>query len=60
MRNYRKLLAAVVGLAVIIGNDFFNLGLDAETVGQQADSLIDAAVAFLTAIGVYQLRNDPA
>ena len=57
MSRYRKLIAAVIGLAVIIGNDFFGLGLDAEAVGHQFDRLIDTGLALATAFGVYQLPN---
>ena len=60
MSRYRKLIAAVIGLVVIVGNDFFGLGLNGEEIGRQVDLLIDAGLALVTAAGVYQFRNDPA
>jgi len=51
MSNYRKLIAAVVGLGVMLAGRY---GLDLS--GHEA-AITDAVVALLTAFGVYQARN---
>jgi len=55
MSHYRKLIAAAVGLAVLLANR--HLGLD--LTGQE-QMLVDVTVAGLTAAGVFGFRNEPA
>lgn len=52
MEAYRKLIAAVIGLAVILA--YRHLGLD---LSAQEAVLIDVVIAGLTAAGVWGVRN---
>ena len=51
MQAYNKLIAASVGLLVLLGT---NLGLD---LSAQQDSIVQIVVAVLTAFWVYQVEN---
>lgn len=53
MQFYSKLIAALVGLAVIIGGRY---GLDLEA---QQMLITDALGAIITAVGVYLAKNKP-
>ncbi len=50
--NYKKLIAAVVGVGALFATKY--LGLDAD-----AEQLTEAILSILTMFGVYQLRNVP-
>lgn len=54
MKTHRKLAAALVGLASLIAARY---GIDLDS--PQTAVLLDVALAFLTAFGVYQLPNAP-
>lgn len=54
MKHYRKLAAVLVGLASIIAARY---GIDLDS--PQNAAILDAALALLTAFGVYQLPNAP-
>lgn len=51
MSQYNKLIAAAVGLVVLLGAQF---GLD---LTAQQDAIVQVVVAVLTAFGVYQVPN---
>lgn len=51
MSQYNKLIAAAVGLVVLLGSQF---GLD---LTAQQDAIVQVVVAVLTAFGVYQVPN---
>lgn len=53
MNKYAKLIAAIVGLIVILLTDTFNLTID----GTGADMLRETILSLLTAFGVYQVPN---
>ena len=53
MARYSKLIAAIVGLLVIILTDVLNLTAD----GTSADALREILLSLLTAFGVYQIPN---
>lgn len=55
MAKYRKLIVAVVGLLILLGQEFLNLDLSAH-----ADALVEVAIAVGTALGVYAVPNEPA
>ncbi len=52
MSRYNKLIAAVVGLIAII------LGPDVLGLTEQPETIVQSALAVLTAFGVYQLPNE--
>lgn len=54
MSAYRKLIAAVVGVLVMLAHRY--LGID---LAGLEPALIDGAIALLTAIGVWAVPNDP-
>lgn len=54
MGPYRKLVAAVVGVGVMLASR--HLGVDLS--GQEA-ALVDTAIAALTAAGVWAVPNQP-
>ena len=54
MEAYRKLIAAVIGLAVILAHR--HLGLD---LSAQEAVLVDVVIAGLTAAGVWGVSNAP-
>lgn len=54
MSNYRKLIVAAVGVAIMWANMYF--GVDLGTSGP----LTDAIIAILTAAGVWAAPNTPA
>lgn len=54
MSPYRKLIVAVVGLAVMLLHR--HLGID---LAAQEAVLVDLVVAGLTAAGIYGFRNEP-
>lgn len=53
--QYRKLIAALVGLAVLLLHR--HVGLD---LAAQEAVLVDIVIAALTAAGVYQVPNEEA
>jgi len=54
MTKYMKLIAAIVGLLAIILTDVINITPD----GTTADTVREAVLGLLTALGVYQVRNE--
>lgn len=54
MGAYRKLVAAVIGVLVMLAHRY--LGIDLAGV---EPALVDAAIAALTALGVWAVPNDP-
>lgn len=52
---YKKLIVAVVGLAVLLVNKHFGFDL-----GAQEALLVDGVIAALTAAGVWKVENTPA
>lgn len=52
MNRYRKLIAALVGAALIAVSEGVLPG--------ESQSYINVAIAFLTILGVYAVPNDPA
>jgi hypothetical protein len=55
LANYRKLLVAVLGAAIIAADQFF--GFSAEWF--QAENVMTVLVPILTAVGVWALPNTP-
>lgn len=53
MQYYSKLIAAIVGLLVIVGSRY---GLDLE---ENQQVIVDALTAITTALSVYFVRNKP-
>lgn len=53
MSAYRKLVAAVIGVAILLLNE--KLGLD---LSGQEQALVDTAIAALTAFGVWAVPNE--
>lgn len=53
MSHYRKLIAAVVGLGLLLLNR--HVGLD---LTDQEQTLVDMIIAGGTAFGVFQAKND--
>ncbi len=53
LNNYRKLIVAALGVAVMWANTYF--GVDIGTAGP----LTDAIIAILTAAGVWAVPNTP-
>lgn len=59
MARYRKLLAAVLGLLVIVlGPQFLGLSPEGTIFGLSPDQVMQTLVAVLTALGVWGLPND--
>lgn len=54
MKFYRKLVAAVVGLALLVLNRF--VGLD---LADQEQVIVDTVISIGTAIGVWGVKNEP-
>lgn len=54
MGKYRKLIAAVIGLFVLLAKDFLGWNLDVNV-----DQLVNLTISILTAFGVFRLPNDP-
>lgn len=52
MTAYSKLIAAAVGLIIMVGKDFLNLDLTAH-----AQTITEIVIAVLTAAGVYLAPN---
>lgn len=52
MEHYRKLIVAVIGLALMLGHKHLGIDLTA-----QEGSLVEVVIAILTAAGVYQVSN---
>lgn len=55
MGNYRKLIAAVVGVALMLANQKFGLDL----TGMEVE-VTNGIIALLTAVGVWALPNTPS
>lgn len=55
MGKYRKLFAALIGVAVLIGLRYFEV-----TVPGLEPIILELIVGGLTSIGVFQATNDPA
>jgi uncharacterized membrane protein len=55
MANYSKLIAASVGLILLLLHQFFGVDLTA-----QAAPIVSIIVAILTAVGVWAVPNVPA
>lgn len=54
--NYRKLIVALIGAAVIAADQFFGFSAD----WFQAENVMTVLVPILTALGVYWVPNTPA
>jgi hypothetical protein len=54
MARYRKLIAALVGLVVIVGRDWAGFDLDAGMV----DKMVDVIMIFMTLAGVWGATNE--
>lgn len=52
--HIRKLVVAIVGLALLLVNQHFGLDL----LGMEP-VIVDAVIAVLTAIGIYAVPNEP-
>ena len=60
MGKYRKLVVAVIGLAVLLlGPEFFAISPEGTFFGIAQDTVVQVILAILTAIGIYQVPNDP-
>ncbi len=55
MAEYRKLIAAVIGLALLLVNRYWGFDLSS-----QATTIVDLLLAAGTAVGVFQVPNAPA
>jgi hypothetical protein len=53
----RKLVVASVGLGLLVASTVF--GQDVTDASDEVLAVFDGAVALLTALGVYQVPNDP-
>lgn len=61
MKNYRKLIAAAVGLvAIILGPTVLGVTPGEEFFGVGQETVVQGVVAVLTALGVWGFKNDPA
>lgn len=54
MAVYKKLIVAVIGLAIFLVNKYFGFDL-----GAQEAVLVDGVIALLTAVGVWKVENAP-
>lgn len=54
MGKYNKAIVAGIGFVVILANTIWG-----EAAGEQVQMYANAVIAFLTAIGVYQVPNNP-
>ena len=52
MSNYAKLIAAVAGLVILMGNRHFGVDL-----GPEVNATVEVVIAVLTAAGVYAVPN---
>ena len=52
-KKYRKLIVAIIGVALLAGNEVLGLEL-----GFTADQIYNGVVAVLTATGVYAASNE--
>jgi hypothetical protein len=60
MSNYSKLIAAVVGLLVIVlGPGFIGIGDGLTVFGIDATVIVQGILAVLTALGVFAVPNTP-
>jgi hypothetical protein len=60
MAQYRKLIAAIVGLAVVVlGPSFLGLSPEGTILGIPQEQAVQSIVAVLTALGVFSMPNDP-
>lgn len=59
MNKYRKLIAAVVGLAVVVlGPSFMGVSPEGTLMGIPAEQAVSTLMAVLTALGVWAVPND--
>lgn len=56
---YRKFIVALLGFGLVAANTFFGWGDGSTIFGKDAESAVNAALSFLTAIGVYLAPNKP-
>jgi hypothetical protein len=54
MGKYNKAIVAGIGFVVILVNTIWG-----EAAGEQVQMYANAVIAFLTAVGVYQVPNNP-
>ena len=54
LSHIRKLIVAIVGIALLLVHQHFGLDLS-----DQAETIVSVVIGLLTAIGVYQLPNEP-
>jgi len=60
MARYRKLIAAIVGLAVVVlGPAFLGISPEGTIFGIPSEQAVQSIVAVLTALGVFAMPNDP-
>lgn len=61
MKNYRKLIVAIVGaVGILLGPAVLGITPGEEFFGVGQDTVVQAIVAILTVFGVYQAKNDPS
>lgn len=53
MSSYAKLIAAVIGMAVLAAKQFFDIDLGSDF----ASKMTDVVLMVLTAVGVYTVEN---
>ena len=53
MDKIRKLIVAVIGLLIMVADDFFGI-----SVGVGAEGIADVIVAILTAFGIWAVPNE--
>ena len=58
MAAYSKLIAAIVGLVILLANQFF--GVDLTGLEQPVIDTVSALIAALTAAGVWAVPNVPS
>ena len=52
MQYYSKLIAAIAGLVILVGNRHFGIDL-----GPEVNSTVEVIIALLTLIGIYAVPN---
>ena len=60
MSNYRKVIVAVIGLVVMVLQQFFGIGDGDTLLGMPADKLADIVISVGTAVGVFAVANTPS
>jgi hypothetical protein len=59
MTRYRKLIAAIVGLAVVVlGPSFMGVSPEGTLMGIPAEQAVQTIMAVATALGIWSVPND--